>query len=58
MTSTKHIIEIRKRKCYKTRNGYNMHIHCEFCGTQLNADVYYWNKFNLCPNCGTKITTK
>ena len=41
-------------KCIKQQNGYHLYIRCE-CGCELNADIYYWNKFKYCPNCAAKI---
>lgn len=28
------------------------------CGCEFTVDIYYWNQFHFCPNCGTEITEK
>ena len=41
-------------KCIKRKNGYHLYLRCT-CGCELNADIYYWSDFKLCPSCGTKV---
>ena len=41
-------------KCIKKANGYHLYLRCT-CGCELNADIYYWSDFKLCPSCGAKV---
>ena len=46
--------ERAQRKCIKQQNGYHLYAKCE-CGLEINADIFYWNFFKKCPNCGAKM---
>jgi hypothetical protein len=38
--------------CTKSLYGYSFHIKCT-CGFEANVESFYWDRFKLCPGCGT-----
>ena len=42
-------------KCTKEERGHHLYLKCS-CGCEIAVDIYYWNQFHFCPNCGTDIT--
>jgi hypothetical protein len=44
----------RNNKCTKTEHGYSFFVKCE-CGFEINIDIFYYDWFRKCPNCGSGI---